>query len=125
MRPRSRFYFVSGQFQWTPSPAFRYLLAFDGVTKSKLENGNIKPIGPVDEVPIPEDARVIDGTDRYLMPGLAEMQAHVPEIESPKLGRDFSLYVANGVTTIREANQQIKHNKGLCVECTNHPGEQK
>ena len=66
-----------------------------------VENGNIKAIGPVDEVPIPEDARVIDGTDRYLMPGLAEMHAHVPETDSPNLGRDFSLYVANGVTTIR------------------------
>ena len=66
-----------------------------------VENGDIKAIGPVDEVPIPEDARVIDGTDRYLMPGLAEMHAHVPETDSPNLGRDFSLYVANGVTTIR------------------------
>jgi len=63
--------------------------------------GRIKAIGPVDEVPIPEDARVIDGTDRYLMPGLAEMHAHVPDSNSPDLDRNFSLYVANGVTTIR------------------------
>jgi imidazolonepropionase-like amidohydrolase len=66
-----------------------------------VEKGRIKAIGPVDEVPIPEDARVIDGTDRYLMPGLAEMHAHVPESDSPNLDRNFSLYVANGVTTIR------------------------
>ena len=66
-----------------------------------VENGLIRAIGPVDEVPIPEAARLIDGTDRFLMPGLAEMHAHVPDADSPDLDRYFSLYVANGVTTIR------------------------
>jgi imidazolonepropionase-like amidohydrolase len=66
-----------------------------------VRNGTIAAIGPVDEVPIPEDATVVDGTDRYLMPGLAEMHAHVPDADSPELDRYFSLYVANGVTTIR------------------------
>lgn len=66
-----------------------------------VDKGHIAAIGDVDEVPIPEKARVIDGTDRYLMPGLAEMHAHVPASDSPELDRYFSLYVANGVTTIR------------------------
>ena len=66
-----------------------------------VRNGTIAAIGPVDDVPIPEDAAVVDGTDRYLMPGLAEMHAHVPDADSPELDRYFSLYVANGVTTIR------------------------
>lgn len=66
-----------------------------------VENGLVKAIGPVDAVPIPEAARLIDGTDRYLMPGLAEMHAHVPDTDSKDLDRYFSLYVANGVTTIR------------------------
>lgn len=66
-----------------------------------VRNGTIAAIGPVDDVPIPEDATVVDGTDRFLMPGLAEMHAHVPEADSPELDRYFSLYVANGVTTIR------------------------
>ena len=66
-----------------------------------VRNGTIAAIGPVDEVPIPEDATVVDGTDRYLIPGLAEMHAHVPAADSPELDRYFSLYVANGVTTIR------------------------
>jgi imidazolonepropionase-like amidohydrolase len=39
-----------------------------------VANGLIKAIGPVDHVPIPKGSTVIDGTDRYLMPGLAEMQ---------------------------------------------------
>lgn len=66
-----------------------------------VRNGTITAIGPVDDVPIPEDAAVVDGTDRYLMPGLAEMHAHVPDADSPDIDRYFNLYVANGVTTIR------------------------
>lgn len=66
-----------------------------------VHDGQIVAIGPVDEVPIPEDAEVVDGTDRFLMPGLAEMHAHVPEAGSPYTARYFALYVANGVTTIR------------------------
>ena len=66
-----------------------------------VRNDVISTIGPVDEVPIPEDADLIDGTDRYLMPGLAEMHAHVPEVGSSELERYFALYVANGVTTVR------------------------
>jgi imidazolonepropionase-like amidohydrolase len=66
-----------------------------------VANGLIKAIGPVDHVPIPKGSTVIDGTDRYLMPGLAEMHAHVPDVDTSELDRYFSLYVANGVTTIR------------------------
>ena len=66
-----------------------------------VRSGKIAAIGPVDEVPIPDHATVVDGTDRYLMPGLAEMHAHVPDADSPAVDRYFSLYIANGVTTIR------------------------
>ncbi len=66
-----------------------------------VEDGIIGAIGSVDEIRIPKGARAIDGTDRYLMPGLAEMHAHVPAADSRNLNRDFSLFVANGVTTIR------------------------
>lgn len=66
-----------------------------------VDDGAIEAIGPVDDVPIPVGAQVIDGTDRYLMPGLAEMHAHVPGRGSPALDRYLELYVANGVTTIR------------------------
>ncbi|MBT8081562.1 MAG: amidohydrolase family protein [Gammaproteobacteria bacterium] len=66
-----------------------------------VRDGLIDAIGSVDDVPIPEGATVVDGTDRYLMPGLAEMHAHVAAADSPLLARYFDLYVANGVTTIR------------------------
>lgn len=66
-----------------------------------VDGGEIRVIGDVDATPIPDGAAVVDGTDRYLMPGLAEMHAHVPEAESPSIDRYFNLYIANGVTTIR------------------------
>jgi imidazolonepropionase-like amidohydrolase len=66
-----------------------------------VEDGIITAIGNVDDVPIPRHALAIDGTDRYLMPGLAEMHAHVPAADSSELDRYFTLFVANGITTIR------------------------
>lgn len=74
-----------------------------------VNDGVISVIGPVDDVPIPRDAEVIDGTDRFLMPGLAEMHAHVPSAGSENLDRNFSLYVANGVTLIRGMLGQASH----------------
>lgn len=66
-----------------------------------VRDGAIVQIGHVDEVPLPEDIVVIDGTDRYLIPGLAEMHAHVPAANAPELQQYFALFVANGVTTLR------------------------
>ena len=66
-----------------------------------IEGRVIEAMGPVESVPVPGDALVVDGTDRYLLPGLAEMHAHVPEAESPDLERVLALFAANGVTTIR------------------------
>lgn len=60
-----------------------------------VADGRIRELGSVRAVAIPEDATVIDGRGKYLMPGLADMHAHTWEEE------DFPLLLANGVTTIR------------------------
>lgn len=65
-----------------------------------VEDGVITVIGNVDDVPLSKDTQVIDGTDRYLMPGLAEMHAHVPG-DADEIDRVLTLFAANGVTTIR------------------------
>jgi imidazolonepropionase-like amidohydrolase len=51
----------------------------------------------------PAGATVIDGAGRYLMPGLAEMHAHIPspDMGTETLERTLFLFLANGVTTIR------------------------
>lgn len=64
-----------------------------------VEDGVITAVGGVESVPIPADAVIVDGTDRYLLPGLAEMHAHVPSGDS--LDRVLALFAANGVTTLR------------------------
>lgn len=74
-----------------------------------VEDGIIVEIGDVDTIPVPLVAEVVDGTDRYLIPGLAEMHAHVPGADSQSLDRTFSLFIANGVTTIRGMLGQSSH----------------
>jgi imidazolonepropionase-like amidohydrolase len=74
-----------------------------------VTDGLIVEIGNVDETPIPDGTTLVDGTDRYLMPGLAEMHAHVPSSDSTDLDRDFSLLVGNGVTTVRGMLGQHSH----------------
>jgi len=74
-----------------------------------IEDGRISIIGPVDSTPLPGDVEVIDGTDRYLLPGLAEMHAHLPAADSPDLERTLTLFAANGVTLIRGMLGQPSH----------------
>lgn len=69
-----------------------------------VEDGVIAAVGPAASVDVPAGATTIDGQGRYLMPGLAEMHAHVPPVDAPDrqaLEDIMFLYVANGVTTIR------------------------
>jgi imidazolonepropionase-like amidohydrolase len=68
-----------------------------------VRGDRIVEIGPAADVIVPLGAVNIDATGKYLMPGLAEMHAHIPGPTSPEqLVRDVMfLYVANGITTIR------------------------
>lgn len=70
-----------------------------------VRDGVVTAVGPTADVEVPAGATPIDGTGRYLMPGLAEMHAHVPPAQQrpPQdvLDDILFLYVANGVTTIR------------------------
>src|SRR5690625_345707 len=54
-------------------------------------------------VAIPEGATLIDGTGRYLIPGLAEMHAHIPSSREgvEAMERVLFLYAANGATAAR------------------------
>jgi imidazolonepropionase-like amidohydrolase len=68
-----------------------------------IRDGRIAALGPSTSVRVPADAERIAAKGKYLMPGLAEMHAHVLGPNQPQeLNRDLMfLYVANGVTTIR------------------------
>jgi imidazolonepropionase-like amidohydrolase len=68
-----------------------------------VRDGRIVSVGPSAQAAIPTDATRIDGRGKFLLPGLAEMHAHVPPQQATeRVTRDIMfLYIANGVTTIR------------------------
>lgn len=68
-----------------------------------VDGERITRVGPAADVEIPEGAVRIDGEGLYLMPGLAEMHAHIPGSNASRayLENTLFLYVANGITTIR------------------------
>ncbi len=68
-----------------------------------VERDLITRVGAKDAVNVPDGARIIGGNGRYLMPGLAEMHAHIPgKTAGEQYVEDvLFLFVANGVTTIR------------------------
>lgn len=74
-----------------------------------VTDGIITAIGGTAQTAVPHDAVIVDGTDRYLMPGIAEMHGHVPGRASGNLDRVLSLYIANGVTTVRGMLGQPSH----------------
>lgn len=63
-----------------------------------IRGDRIAAVGPSAVTPVPSGARVIDASGRYLLPGLIEMHAHVSKTRGSALG----LFVANGVTTVRD-----------------------
>jgi imidazolonepropionase-like amidohydrolase len=64
-----------------------------------IEDGTITLIDFATSVVIPADAEVLDGTGRYLMPGLIDMHAHL--VASPGAEHDLLVELAAGVTTVR------------------------
>jgi imidazolonepropionase-like amidohydrolase len=67
-----------------------------------VRDGRIVAVGPADAVEIPKAAAVIEAAGLYLMPGLAEMHAHIPNTaDMDAVQRVLDLFLANGVTTIR------------------------
>jgi len=64
-----------------------------------VDETKIIEIDPANEVVIPEKAKIIEGKGAYLMPGLADMHVHILRDKWPV--SQLSLYLANGVTTIR------------------------
>jgi imidazolonepropionase-like amidohydrolase len=92
----------------TGTLAFRGIRVFDSENASVLENqtvvvsGNhIESIGPSAEVKIPENAEVIDGAGKTLLPGLWDMHVHLGYTDGP-------LNLAAGVTTVRDLGNSIE-----------------
>ena len=84
-----------------------------------VEGNRIKQVGKESEVVVPPEAQVIDAHGKWIIPGLMDMHAHIAGTKNLPLG----LYLANGVTTIRDpggnltplrlARQEIESGKRL------------
>ncbi len=68
-----------------------------------VTDGKIASITAADKAQLRAGAVKVDGTGKYLMPGLGELHAHIPgdTASDADVERTLFLYVANGVTTIR------------------------
>jgi imidazolonepropionase-like amidohydrolase len=64
-----------------------------------IRGGRILAAGPARTVSVPRGARIVDGRNRFLVPGFWDMHVHSVVVR----GRDLlGLYVANGVTGVRD-----------------------
>ena len=69
-----------------------------------VDKGRIVADEPAHHAHIPALAQRIDGRGRFLIPGLVDMHVHFFNLSSHRAPNDWSfpLYVANGVTAVRE-----------------------
>lgn len=69
-----------------------------------VSGDRIVRLGPAADLAPPEEATVIDGRGKFLLPGLADMHAHIAPNEN-----DLTLFVASGVTFVRNMHGQPFH----------------
>ena len=73
-----------------------------------VRDGRIADLGPAETVEAPADAEPIDAEGFYLMPGLADMHTHFGS-DDADWEKDLFLFVANGVTTVREMWGSVRY----------------
>lgn len=71
-----------------------------------IDDGRIVAVADPRGLPIPADALRVDGKGRFLIPGLVDMHVHLFNGYSRRPPNEwaFPLFVANGVTAVRELN---------------------
>ena len=63
-----------------------------------IRGDRIADVGPASQTDVPQGARIVDGRGRFVVPGFVEMHAHLSKTRASAMG----LFVANGVTTVRD-----------------------
>ncbi|MCZ6717948.1 MAG: amidohydrolase family protein [Gammaproteobacteria bacterium] len=73
-----------------------------------IEGNRIVEVGPSAQVNPPARVQVVDGSGRYLMPGLWDMHTHLFDVDTPGATEvTFPLLVANGVTGVRDTGAML------------------
>ncbi len=85
----------------------------EGVEENRdvfIENGKVTDIAQTGEKKPGKNALLINGKGKFLIPGLAEMHAHVPRGEDvANMENVLALFALNGVTTIRGMLGDARH----------------
>lgn len=68
-----------------------------------VEQGRITAIGAHESLRYPRTAAVIDGTGKYLIPGLWDVHVHLRDLEGT-----LPLFVVNGVTSVRDMGSVLE-----------------
>jgi imidazolonepropionase-like amidohydrolase len=68
-----------------------------------IANGHISVVGPSDRVTIPAGVRLIDGSGKFLIPGLWDMHGHLTDATEDA----FPLLIMNGVTGVRDVGGDL------------------
>jgi imidazolonepropionase-like amidohydrolase len=69
-----------------------------------VEGDRITAVGESAKIKVPAGATRIDGAGKFLIPGLAEMHAHIPpgnQVADSTIERILELFAVTGVTTVR------------------------
>jgi len=74
-----------------------------------VRDGKIVQMGSTLKTRIPKDAMRIDGSGKYLMPGLVDMHVHLRDYTEKEMSALLQLYVANGVTTVLNLSGIPRH----------------
>lgn len=75
-----------------------------------VRDGRIARIAPTGAIEAPAGTTLVDAGGRFLIPGLAEMHAHVPGPEPAGYAEDvLLLYLGHGLTTVRGMLGQPAH----------------
>lgn len=67
-----------------------------------VRGSRIAELGPSGVIRVPDGASVVDGTGKFLIPGLFDLHTHTSKTRASALG----LYVVHGVTTIRDQGSE-------------------
>ncbi|MHB1459480.1 MAG: amidohydrolase family protein, partial [Armatimonadota bacterium] len=106
---------------------------FDSITGTMLPNRTIVVEGdritaigtPDDPVAIPDDAEVVKGKGKYVIPGLIDAHVHLSFLldEVGISGESMlPLYLGNGVTSVRGVGDAILPAKAVADYASAHPG---
>ena len=119
--PAAGFSAAEDSFESTAAVAFTNLSVVDttgGPTRHGMtlivSGGRITSLGKTESTPLPRKSRVVDASGKFVIPGLWDMHAHT--LLTHTVGDStvdihevfFPLFVANGVTGVRDMNGSIE-----------------